>query len=973
MNPLNIKIMDVSTFIKDKGLMEVTSPMIHSSSSSDYDPNGLFSESIFGPIASEQRMLRHGFIKLHCRVLHPIIYENLQSIKRFYTEIMAGKSYAVWDKTEKDFFRASEMDEGADTGYSFFLKHYNEINFKKNLSLKRNDKINVIAKFKSISLIKECIVIPAGIRDMKEDEGRIEKDSINSLYTSLLNSCRAMPEFGDLDPIYDTVHYSIQKKVVEIYVKLTSIIEGKRGFLQGKLAYRHIAGGTRNVITATNLESTDPESPQAHKSDEIMIPLFQAAKGYASLVVYRIRELFYSTIISQSSEAVALINPNGNTLEYVPIDDKDKDSLLSEEGIQKTIDRFHDENFRFKPVSVRSGGKPYYLYLVYDTGKKIYIFRNLSEFKADMAERFDISKVRPLTYVEMLYIATYFASKGKYGTCTRYPVTDQQSIFVSKTHLMSTAPARVVDLVMNIGTEEAIQLPEYPIFGKKLDDVMKFHPSKRAGLNADYDGNCLTGETTVRIRFTRDWLDKLNHEDFSESEQNFLTVWVDLLDGHTKHTIDGVSYYYNEVRLDSLPQPGQFMIDRNGARVYTIPDGCEVLSFYRGKECYQKFEKITVEKDCDITTIYVDGRKARVSTNPSVAVFDTLNGKLKKVEPMDAYNKFAPIVIKDMTPYGNFGTFDDGWLLGTMIIGDRIPSEVAENVKRVSSYSDMEERFSVQAKNKLELINKCFIECGTRDFIIGMLCGIMDALKGVRKNIHGDIELYMHNIDDIQTRKLHSILSLICFKLGIMYHTITCGFVLRYVDVYNIRNDLRFSLEENTQLLNELLEGDKPTYDDRIPVSFDEHKAIVKAIEPSDPDTAKCISLICIHGGFPRRLLLNYIDKFDNLPALKQRILNTNVVWSQVSVDSSKSKETVYDLLVPESKVFAVNNGLIVYDTVSWIPIYSDEANKQCEEYVNSIPNYVLPSGLSQIGLDDLCGITIRSLTTEPPIKSYSK
>ena len=138
---LNLSVMDVDTFITKNNIQEVTSPFIHVPSSPAFDPDGIFSESIFGAIASQMRLIRHGYISLNCHVFHPIIFQNLIAIKRFYGEIMSGKSYAKWDPEIKDFVRANESEEGADTGYSFFLSHFNQINFSTNESLKRNDKV----------------------------------------------------------------------------------------------------------------------------------------------------------------------------------------------------------------------------------------------------------------------------------------------------------------------------------------------------------------------------------------------------------------------------------------------------------------------------------------------------------------------------------------------------------------------------------------------------------------------------------------------------------------------------------------------------------------------------------------------------------------------------------------------------------------------------------------------------------------
>lgn len=499
LDPLNIRIMDVNNFIKTRGLQEVTSSFVHASSSNQFHPDGLFSETIFGPIASEERFKRHGYIKLNCRVFHPVAFQNLQSIKRFYVEIMAKRAYAIWDPEQADFIKAVEGDEGADTGYAFFLSHFNEIDFKKNRSLSRNDKINVLTKYKDKILIDKIIVIPAGIRDIKEEGDRVEKDSINSLYTSIMANAKNMLDGDDLDPICDNVHYTIQRKVLEVHDYLIDMFSGKTGFAEGKYGHRSIVNGTRNVITATSLESTDPSSPQYHKIDETKVPLFQCAKGFLPLVTHYIKTVFYSPIIGDTSDNVALIEPDTLKLTYVPIDPKDKDKLITSDGIMKTIDLFRDPEFRFKPVSATSttdyGSKELYLYMLYDEGDKIYVFRDVVELKMTferIGKPFDPSKVRPMSYAEMIYVATYVSSKGKYGTVTRYPVTDENSIYPAKTHLVTTAPSRIVQWVANIESEQSFELPEYPVLNGQFIDALTVHPSKLKGLQGDFDGDTVS-------------------------------------------------------------------------------------------------------------------------------------------------------------------------------------------------------------------------------------------------------------------------------------------------------------------------------------------------------------------------------------------------------------------------------------------------------------------------------------------------
>lgn len=495
-DPLNLSIMDVNKFVRENHLLEVTSPFIHESSSTSMHDEGLFSERIFGEMASQTRLIKMGYIDLHCKVFHPVIFQNLQSIKRFYVEIMSGRSYAKWDIHEKDFVRASEDEEGAKTGYTFFIKHFSQIQFNKNASLKRNDKIDVIMKYKDRLFIDKCIVCPAGIRDLKDEDGRVEKDSINSLYIALLERCSAMPPHGNDDDIYDTIHYSIQRKVLEVYEYLLEFVRGKRGFFEAKLGARSVTNGTRNVITSASMESESPTNPQYLKVDEAKIPLFQAAKAFQSLVVYWIRSSFYQLIITEGSDQIPLINPTNYKLEYVQIDDKDRDALMTSEGIFKTIDRFRDPETRFNPVSASVKGMKYYLYLVYDEGNEIYVFRNLDEFKISYKEAkkkdIDIGKVRSLTYAEMIYIATYKSSLGKSGTITRYPVTDERSIYPAKVHLVSTTTGRIVKFCTSVEAQSFIELPEYPVIGCGFIDAVMFHPSRRQGMTADFDGDTIS-------------------------------------------------------------------------------------------------------------------------------------------------------------------------------------------------------------------------------------------------------------------------------------------------------------------------------------------------------------------------------------------------------------------------------------------------------------------------------------------------
>lgn len=949
--PFNISLLDVKKFIKDFNVQEVKSAFIRESSSNQFHPEGLFSEEIFGQIASEQRSRTSGYISLNCRVFHPIIFQNLLSIKKFYGEIMAGTSYAVWDTDTADFIRASSDEEGADTGYTFFLKHIDEINFKKNNSFRRNDKIEVVEKYKDLRLVDKMIVIPAGIRDLRDDAGKMEKDSINSLYSSLMSNTRAMTQGADTNPLFDSVHYIIQKKVVEIYDYLSAMVRGKGGFFEGKYQHRNIARATRNVVTATNMDAISPDSPQYHKVDETKVPLYQASKGAANALVYWYKTLFYDQVIGMSSDNVPLIDRDTYNLEYVPIDSKDRDKLLTAEGIEKTIDKFRDPYNRFKPVvaKVTTGGKTklYYMFMIYDLNDKIFIVRNVHEFKTQWeaaGNTYEPRKMRPITNAEMLYIAAFSALQGTGGTVTRYPVLDNQGIYVSKTHLMSTVPARVVKLCSGVTeSEDDIVLPEYPILGKKFVDALMLHPTRLASLGADFDGNCLVGETEIEIRFTHDFIDSCMEYALTEEQKQKV------------HAVKAGVYSYPEacgwayaiITLQDIPLLGDYCLDKNGARVYDLPDGIQVLSYKDNEPVYLPVEKITVEDDCSVAEITSGGRTAIVSDNPSVAAFHHGTGNLYKTTPSAASKarKYAPAIKRPFT----FG-------MGKLIGG---PGDFVRGFEASRGL----------ANTGLASINPLRFTLETLSTTVGYICGLISAFGGseINKTEERLSMLYIDTSNDFEMATVRKLL----YIAGINNRCETIGKVRRIfpsvLDLVNTKVVIKFRKSSLQKVIDIFTRNRNSIASDVIPITPSEYKYLLSRASELK-DMRAIWSLTANKGKVAPRSLVKRLVKEDENTHLSKRAYADDIIWHVVTSKRLNEKRTVYDLIVPDSKVFAVNNGLIVYDTCSWIPCFSKEANEQIRNYLKSVGNYLLPSGDTIASMcDDLCRLSFYALMRKTP------
>ena len=954
--PFNISLLDVDKYVKEHGTKEVTSAFIKESSSNRFHPGGLFSELIFGQIASEERSLTSGFMSLNCSVFHPIIFQNIVSIKRLYGEIMAGSTYVIWNQDEGDFERAAENEEGADTGYTFFMKHFENINFKSTASLRRSDKVEVVLKYKDTRLVNKIIVIPAGIRDVKDSTmGRMEKDSINSLYASLLANASAMPPGSDKNPLFDTVHYIIQKKVNDIYEQLSTMVRGKGGFFEGKFYHRNIARGTRNVITASQMEAESPDSPQYHKVTETKVPLFQAAKAAANQLVYWYKSLFYDQILNNSSDNIPLLNKDTLKLEYVPIDAKDKDRLLTSDGIEKTIDRFRDPFNRFMPASARVanyGSKPtyYYLYMVYDIGTDVYIFRNVDEFKArmkDLGQEVDASKIRALTNAEMLYIATYFALQGTHGFVTRYPVLDEQNIYPSETHLMTTSPSRQIKLRMSITVGDDVgsyvMLPEYPIIGMDFVDALMLHPTRLKSLGGDFDGNCVIGSTIIDVRYTQTWYNRVHKLLSSATATAFARVFDACSWSNDTDENGNITWTYAEIQIKDMPKVGTPCKDKNGADVYDLPEGLEVLSIKGNERVYLPVEKLTVEQNCEVAKITAGSKTCTLSSNASVAVFDHATGGLKKVTPAVAAARHGYIPFVMHPEKRNFGhTYNEG--------------------------------YSAAKKNCNTPVNALEIRSMGFDYIVGYICGILDVGKGfvITNMTRGTLITYKPADGRQKEAKL---LARLLYYAGVRSFEVLDGTTIRsiMVDVHSlIYTGVKISVkDERTTKLIERYSVASNAHELQafvVPVTKAEQKELSKRVH-SDGNAADVIKFKQETGlAYTTTFLKKFVSKSENTP-LAKRIYSEEVMWFKTTKnDLQLNKTTVYDLIVPESKVFVADNGMVVFDTCSWTPVFSKEANEEIAAYLKQPDNYILPSGEPIVCMfDDLCKMSFFAMTRDAP------
>jgi hypothetical protein len=533
-SPFNVKLLDVNAYVKNFLVQPVLDLSFYEPSSGNaFAKTGLFSENIFGSLGSTERMVTFGYIALNTSVLQPLIYKNLVKLASLYEEIITGTSYALFDPIKFDFIRCPDPEQHNDagTGYTFFMNHFNDIKFSHNESTIRSDRIAIIEKFKDILFCDKFLVLPAGLRDLAEDQGQLTTDDINKLYQTLLSYSFSIPP-NTKSTIYDGVRNSIQKKVVEIYDYIENILTGKKGFIQGVWGHRHIALGTRNVITAATYATMTPNDPQTLQPDETKLGLFQTAKALQPIVVHHVRTNFFAPVFGEGSNLVPLTDPKTYELAYRTLNNKELARFDNPEAIEDWITRFQNVDIRNQPVTIHdTTGQPFYLLMVYDEGDEINLFRSLNEFKNVFSREIDRSKIRPLTWAELLYMAVYNASVGKHVFITRYPVIQDESCYPTLIHLVSTQPSRVVRLMNTVIDQVVHEYPEYPILGKPFLDSIQVGTARLAGLDGDFDGDTVSANALLS--------DEANEEvhEFLNSIQSVVNTQKEILIGGRDHLV----------------------------------------------------------------------------------------------------------------------------------------------------------------------------------------------------------------------------------------------------------------------------------------------------------------------------------------------------------------------------------------------------------------------------------------------------
>lgn len=523
-------------------------------------------------------------------------------------------------------------------------------------------------------------------------------------------------------------------------------------------------------------------------------------------------------------------------------------------------------------------------------------------------------------------------------------------------------------------------LHKFSVMGYKvrLSDTpgIRLHPLSTEGFNADFDGNCVLGDSKIVLHFPKTFC--------ISDDASLVQKEIEMKFG--KHSrVMGLfdEYLVVETEIQNVPyNKEEFCLDKNGAKVHPVLFPFSVYSYDSdmATASFEPVTHITVEDGCPVFRVktkagwYVDA-----SGNESLAVFDHQEGILKRAsasaESVGAFCAILPPPSTDESLFPFFGGigFDEGWAIGSFVsdgffMGSgrvryaKLSDSQREKMQRIISPDqtktyrhDASSGFGDSAKDHytgtsekwLAVFSDCYEEEAVdgrsalrkrlpslwRDYSTagkwGLLSGLLDGDGSVSKSSAGRFTVQFSTSSSYLVRDVIDL----CRALGIRasfteYKSSSKGNTayiinLSVVDVREASVHLKLHNEKKEAVLNELCVSDLKDDRDLIPLTERELRELI-AMEGLDQKKRKSLQTIlsakrnrwAVSRSTLQSLLYSCMNK-DAFPVSVEMRMNSGVRWDVVDQVYEMGTHTVYDLCIPTTKVFSVNDGLVVWDTMA--------------------------------------------------------
>lgn len=511
---MKLDMFNLRDFIKVNHLQPVTSPIALTSSKMP-NPDGIFSYEIFG-YTSEDRKNIFSYIDLNGHFLHPQCVKTLNRLGSL-GKILSREKYAVVADGKIHITTLEEFPE-AETGIDFFYNNWEKIKWNSvaitttakekdedDLSFDKRNRLKFFALLKKDEAFVDCwLVIPPYYRDMNTEDVTMG-DDINKLYNELISRANSLKSGFGFSSFSDLTKSRIQQLLMMIYdismgpvtgksvdIKDNGALKGnsKRSLLRRNLIGRYLDFSGYSVISS-------PSSSMAETVDDfvkfgtILLPL-QTFMGMTKpfFVNYcseffenaasRIKSIYGATLVKMDATQWSVTEIDKLLTRFIK-SASEKDSVILFNAIVKDENGKHEEEIS---IMIQESDNP--------------------ELKNAIS--------RPMTFLDLIYIAAAEISKDKYSLNTRHPVTNYQNIYAAKMNVNTTNFTREV-YISNIPGESVVKhYKHYPYIS--YSEITKLYPNIKdpnkkpdiyydlnrstvigngiiKSLGADYDGDML--------------------------------------------------------------------------------------------------------------------------------------------------------------------------------------------------------------------------------------------------------------------------------------------------------------------------------------------------------------------------------------------------------------------------------------------------------------------------------------------------
>lgn len=512
-----LSVMDVNLFIKrNPSTKEIKNPTFFSPGGMP-TPDGLLSNDIFG-ITQKSRSGIYGYIDLVEDFLDPSSYKILIKLDRKFSFVVKG--LGSWKINESGKLVEDESGNGG-TGIRWLKENFDKLDFMSTGSMTRDLRISYIKLNyqKNLIFLNKYIVIPAYYRDVNTSGKYTGVGQINTLYVNLIVAARALRENNNYGlSMADTTCARIQDTLVMIYdwfcgnnnkslQEKGTGISGKFGLIRRANMSYTSDYSSRLVLSAPELK-VETVNDLMVNLDKSAAPLAACVADFYPFVLFHMRKFFENEFLNAYTYETMY---NGE-----PVNVKLDNPMIhfTDDNLKKVLKNFlHGYDNRFIPITLPTK----------DTGNTYYYMWFKGERWIDPKDaRQGVERIvsRPMTWVDVIFIAAKKATEGKKISFTRFPYDSYFNTIYTGVEVSSTKETE--PLYVN---GEYYQF--YPLI--RQDDILESTANKFVdtmqvcnlylkGMGADYDGD--TG--VMKGSFFKETNEEL--ASFVDSKANFINL-----------------------------------------------------------------------------------------------------------------------------------------------------------------------------------------------------------------------------------------------------------------------------------------------------------------------------------------------------------------------------------------------------------------------------------------------------------------